>query len=1175
MKISGIDFPRPLLDALKDNQLVVFAGAGVSIPEPAGLPSFSQLAEEVARGSGETVEQDEAEDRFLGRLYDRDQQVHIQAARVLQEKSPRPSCLHHDLTALYRNLECLRIVTTNFDTLFEEAAKERFGALPEVFQGPALPLGTDFNGIVHVHGSIHKPRDMVLTDVDFGRAYLTQGWARGFLLDLFRTFPVLFVGYGHNDTVMNYLARALPVDQTQPRFALAGEAELNKWNTLRVEPVVFPQTYEHDYSGLYEGVSGLAKYATRGILDWQTTITEIARNPPSLDQEDMDALGDGLSDPARTRFFTEAASHVAWVQWLDDNRHLDNLFGAGPPPPMEEPTRTLGLWLARTFSKDQSDELFRIIANHGMDIHPGFWEILAWVVGSPEHRPDQAGTLSRWVSLLLETAPPRPDTHLLLQLGERCTDADLPESLLDVFRQMSAVRTQVRERITFSQDDPGPATTVEITELHGQWELNELWEKGLKPNLANVAEPLLDQLTESFTTRHRTFKAWQAAEKDWDPDSFGRSAIEPHEQDAHPETIDVLVDAARGCLEYLATKQPDAVASRSDQLIRSEAPLLQRLAVHTLKVRHDLTPTAKVDWVIDKIGLRDRQAHHELFLLIWDIYPHAELEQRQAILEEVSKFDLPRHEGEDMARTIAYQQFTWFTWLSEADPACDLVRKRVEDIQEQYPEFKPREWAPFPRYYTGGFVTHTSPWSVDELLSKPVKKWVAELLSFQAPDQFELERTDRIGLGNSVEEAANRNFQWGIELADTLAQSGCWDTDLWPSLMRSWARQQGEAEQLQVLDRLLQRDLKESNIRAIAETLKNLVREGNLSHGSGPLSKANQVAAAAWESIGENEPLGAMEDWYGRAINHPAGMLTEFWMHSLSSWYNEQDPRPERISEEYLGFMHKVVTDESTAGKLGKSAIARQLRFLTAVDEEWVAEHLMPLFDSENKDDRLAVWEASLYDGLSPRVAEILGKPLLKALSDINELFPPGRSRDRLIMRFTALVTHFVDQPLEKWIPTFFANANEEDRREFASGIGNNLRPLENGPQQDLWDRWLRKYWENRLNGTPASLEPSEARIMFYWLPHLHDLFPEAVELAVKAPNLPPDFAPATHLGSIKDKAESHPESTARLLIFFAEQNRPRHAWLGGAELIEKLLGQNLPEHLEHRLKEIQAELGL
>ena len=456
MKISGIDFPKQLLDAQKDNQLVVFAGAGVSNPEPAGLPLFRPLAEEVARGSGETQGKEETEDRFLGRLHDKGQQVHLQAARVLQEKAPRPSCLHHDVTALYRNLECLRIVTTNFDTLFEEAANTRFGSQPQAFRAPALPLGRDFNGIVHVHGAIDKPRDMILTDADFGRAYLTEGWARGFLLDLFRTFPVLFIGYAHNDTVMNYLARALPQDQTQPRFALTGEAEMNSWQTLRVEPVVFPQLSKQDYSGLYEGVSGLAKYATRGILDWQSTITEIAKNPPSLDQEDMDTVGDGFSDPVRTRFFTEAASHVEWVQSLDENRHLDNLFGAGPPPTMEEPTRILGRWLARTFAKDQSDELFRIIAKHGMDIHPGFWETLAWVIGSLDHTPEQAGTLARWVSLLLETAPPRPDTHFLLWLGERCAEAGLTESLLDVFRQMCASRTQVSERIIFSQEDRVP-----------------------------------------------------------------------------------------------------------------------------------------------------------------------------------------------------------------------------------------------------------------------------------------------------------------------------------------------------------------------------------------------------------------------------------------------------------------------------------------------------------------------------------------------------------------------------------------------------------------------------------------------------------------------------------------------------------------------------------------------
>ena len=1182
MKIAGIDFPKALLEALNDNQLVVFAGAGVSIPEPAGLPSFSQLAAEIAWGSGETREKEEPEDRFLGRLRDKGQQVHIQVARALQQKDAQPNCLHNDITALYQNLECLRIVTTNFDTLFEEAANARFGEEPETFRAPALPLGSNFNGIIHVHGSIDKPTDMVLTDADFGRAYLTEGWARGFLLDLFRTFPVLFVGYGHNDTVINYLARALPADQTQSRFALAGEADIDRWNTLRVEPLVFPQTSKEDYSGLYDGVAGLAKYATRGILDWKTTITEIAKSPPSLNQEDMDTVRDGLSHPTRTRFFTEAASDVAWIPWLDEQGYLDNLFRASPPSTMKETTTFLGWWLARTFAKEQSEELFRIIAKHAMDINPEYWDTLAWVVGSPEHSPEQVETLSRWVSLLLETAPPRPKTHLLLWLGERCTEANLTESLLSIFYHMAAVRTQVIERITFSENDLGPKTTVETTQVHAQWELNELWEKGLKPNLNNLAEALLSQLVTSFTTRHRTLCAWQAATRNWDPDSFGRSAIEAHVQDAHPKSIDVLIDAARDSLEYLATEQPQAAVSWCDQLIRSNVPILRRLAAHATNVANDLTPSAKINWVLDTIGLHDQSTHHELFELMREVYPHADPQQRQAIMEQVLKFDLPEHQGEEVTRIIAYQRFTWFTWLSHSDPSCELVRNQVEAIQKQYPEFKPREWAAFPRYHTGGTISHVSPWSADELLSKPAKKWASKLLSFQdqnPPDSFgtfQHERTDRIGLGNSVEEAANRNFNWGLELTDTLTQTEDWDTDLWPSLMKSWSRQRGEVEQYEVLERLGQEGLQKPNLRAIARTLTILIRQGNLSHGTGLLSKANQVAVSAWNNIDGNEAVGAMPDWYERAINHPAGMLAECWMHSLSSWYNEQQPRPERISEEYLRFMNNIVKEDSTAGKLGKSAIARQLSFLTAVDDQWVVEHLVPLFDSESKGDRLSVWEGSFHDPMNPMVASILEESTLRALSDIDELFPQGsKSRENFIRRFTTLLARFVDNPIDSCIPSFFAKANEEDRRQFAVSIGDNLRHLENGPQQTLWDRWLREYWENRLNGTPAVLYPLETKIMFNWLVHLQDLFPRAVELAVKTQDLPSDFSPATHLLYNQGRAESYPEATAKLLIFWAGHGLPRHAWIGTEQLVENLLNQNLPEGLQHRLKEFQAEIGL
>ena len=1176
MNISGIDFPKPLLDAWRGNQLVLFTGAGVSIPQPAGLPTFRQLAKLVALGSGVTLEKGEPEDRFLGGLAHRGQQVHTRAAEVLREKSPKPSCLHHDLTALNRNPESLRIVTTNFDTLFEDAAKEKFEGLPEVFRAPALPQGGDFNGIVHVHGSIDSPKDMVLTDIDFGRAYLTEGWARIFLLDLFRTFTVLFVGYGHNDTVMNYLARALPSGQTRPRFVLTDETDQDRWDALGIRPVIFPKPDKHDYRGLYEGVSGLSEYATRGILGWQSAITQIAASPPSLDQEEMDLVEDGLSDPARTRFFTEAASQIEWIPWLDEKGHLESLFGTDSPTILEEPPRILGWWLAHTFIKDHPDEMFRIIAKHGMNLHPEFWGILMHGVTSQEDPPWEAKTLARWVSLLLVSVPPRPNGYALLWLGECCIKADLSDSLLEVFRQMSAVRTSIKERITFSMDDPTPPTTAEVVQVHEHYELNELWEKGLKPNLNNLAEPLLSQLVDSFTTKHRTLCAWQAAGRDWDPESYGRSAIDPQEQDAYPQSVDVLIDAARDSLEHLVATQPEIAAPWCDQLIRSDVPILRRLALHALTLRSDLTPNTKIDWVVEKIGLHDLSAHHELFQVMGAVYPHATEEQRGAIIEEVSKFDLPGHDGEDIARTIAYQHFTWFAWLKDSDPECGLAQKRLEDILGQYPEFKPRTWANLNRHRSFGFVQHRSPWSTEELLSKPAKEWVDKLLAFQNPNEFEQDPYDRIGVSHTIEEAATKDFPWGIELADALTQSENWNTDLWPPLMKSWAHQQGEEEQTQVFNRLLRSELQKQHVRTIAETLMTMIKEGNLSYRSGLLSKANQIATTSWDNLNENEPVSNVEDWYSRAINHSAGILAEFWMQSISSWHKEQDSRPERISDEYMEFMHKIVEDETPVGRLGKAAITRQFRFLTAVDEEWVIEHLIPLFDSENKDDRLAAWEGFLYEGISPRVSDILEKPFLRALSALDDLFPTGsKFRELFIRQFTTLVIYFVDQPLNSWVPMFFTRAEVEDRRTFALIIAHHLHDMETGPQQDLWDRWLRKYWENRLQGTPAPLDPSEAVPLFYWLVHLHDLFPEAVDLAVKIPNLPSKYSPPIHALINKGAAERHPEATAKLLIYWADQHLPRPAWRGSNELIANLLNQDLSEGLRHQLKEMQAEFGL
>ena len=241
MRIAGVNFPGPLLNALHDGRLVVFAGAGVSMGPPANLPDFGGLARQVAEGTSLSIGEGEPEDRFLGRLKAAGTDVHQIAAQRLQQNNPEPKALHRDLLRLYRRPEDIRIVTTNFDILLEEAAGREN---PKVSVATALPLGQRFQGIVHIHGSINEPEEMVLTNLDFGRAYLTEdgGWARRFLISLFASHTVLFVGYSHNDTIMTYLTPSLPRDDTGRRYALIGDQSdgPERWRNLGIEPIVFP-----------------------------------------------------------------------------------------------------------------------------------------------------------------------------------------------------------------------------------------------------------------------------------------------------------------------------------------------------------------------------------------------------------------------------------------------------------------------------------------------------------------------------------------------------------------------------------------------------------------------------------------------------------------------------------------------------------------------------------------------------------------------------------------------------------------------------------------------------------------------------------------------------------------------------------------------------------------------
>src|SRR5690606_38669187 len=186
------------------------------------LPLFEGLTDQIGAKIGkvrDTARKDY--DALLGEWQDsHGARVHDAAHAIVSNPQSRPNEAHRLLLRLFKKPEHVRIVTTNYDRHFTTAAIEGGLALP-VYRAPALPLGDDFHGIVFLHGSVEdKPENLVLTDADFGRAYLSQGWARTFLQALYTRFHVLFIGYSHGDILLSYFARGLPARDRHKRHAI-------------------------------------------------------------------------------------------------------------------------------------------------------------------------------------------------------------------------------------------------------------------------------------------------------------------------------------------------------------------------------------------------------------------------------------------------------------------------------------------------------------------------------------------------------------------------------------------------------------------------------------------------------------------------------------------------------------------------------------------------------------------------------------------------------------------------------------------------------------------------------------------------------------------------------------------------------------------------------------------
>ncbi len=369
---KGPDIPDALLQAHEEGRVVFFCGAGISYP--AGLPGFKGLVDEIYRlvGTTSTVIEKDAYDRnqFDAMLDLLERRIPGQriAVRTAVAKALKPNLrikgatdTHTALLQLARNREgVLRMVTTNFDRIFEHVAKRTKQEL-STFSAPMLPIpkNSRWNGLVYLHGLLPKKADdtalhrLVFTSGDFGLAYLTERWAARFVSELFRNYVVCFVGYSINDPVLRYMMDALAADRmlgeaTPQAFAFGdyglGQAHSKtiEWEAKGVTPILYEvPSGTHDHSALHNTLKVWAETYRDGILGKERIVVSHALAHPSASTQQDDFVGRMLwalshesGVPARRFADFNPVPPLAWLDvFLEDRYQQGDLTRFGVPPP--------------------------------------------------------------------------------------------------------------------------------------------------------------------------------------------------------------------------------------------------------------------------------------------------------------------------------------------------------------------------------------------------------------------------------------------------------------------------------------------------------------------------------------------------------------------------------------------------------------------------------------------------------------------------------------------------------------------------------------------------------------------------------------------------------------------------------------------------------------------------
>jgi hypothetical protein len=999
---NGPDVPDRLIEAHEDGRVVFFCGAGISYP--ANLPTFKGLVQKIYASLGEMkngVEQAAFEhdlfDTTLGLLESRI----VGGRTVLRQKlaealqpdhsRPRATDTHQALLTLSKSRNSsenatakYRLITTNFDRIFETLRKSSFQDCP-AFAAPLLPVPKQrWDGLVYLHGLLPEtPTEseldrLVVTSGDFGLAYLSERWAARFVSELFRNFTVCFVGYSLNDPILRYMRDALAADaqlgeSAIEAFAFGGAQqgqETNderEWSAKNVTPILYSSIDSHAL--LHRTLKEWAGVYRDGISGKERIVVELAQFVPTRSTVQDDPIGrllwaiaDKSGLPAKRFAELDPVPPIEWLGPLTERRFAHSDLGRFGVTPNRSVDKELRFSVAARPAPYGLGAPMRLVRHHH---ETGNWD-------------EVMNQLGRWlarhldkVELILWVAKEGGRPHDFLRVH---IEAELQKGLLTppyqtLWSLISAGCVTGGHRgmrlfdwvRRWKKENFSPALRFALrVSLRPMVELDERWSDGglfddvsrtRISDLVNTELVLATQHGRSLLEDLRSNELWSSnlfecfddfsllltealeLKRVLDDGEYDRRSylyvhsIKEHTQNSYHREWTLLVDLCRD--SWLSLLHKDAVRARDEarKWERSPHSLFNRLALFAASQGNLIDLREALDWLLVNNRLWTIETQREALRLIVAITPRLD-PKTQALLEKAivrgPRPALYSHKRFTRRTTRIRDHEVWLRLSKLANAGANLTDRgaaRLESLTSKYPNWR---LAPDDRDEFPSWIGEdTEPrLRVSPNRTRELAEWLR-----QFPSQLTLEERD------DWAERCRSDFPRSACALMRLSREGHWIADRWQQALQIWSEERLARRSWRWLSRVLE---KASNpfLRQVGYALSSWVQAaGKFAQGRDDIlfGLVARVLTVYRNEIRASE----RKDFVSQAINHPVGHVVEG---ALLRWY-QHGPKDSELLPSALAQILTVVCDMRFAAyRNGRVLLGAHVIALFRVDVKWTTD---------------------------------------------------------------------------------------------------------------------------------------------------------------------------------------------------------------------------------------------